>query len=144
MDIFNLAPRTADIIGVIGFFLYVTNYTMLTLRVVSGDAIKYFAVNLIAASCVLIGLSVHFNLASALIQCFFVSMSFVGLVLRLRKPAAQLEKPFETAATGLLPSAAQLQDVMHSADVSPGTYRPGPEYVRRTAHRALADSPTAL
>lgn len=76
-------PDWAEIIGVFGFALYVSNYTMLTTRVLSGDSITYFALNLSAASLVLIGLSTNFNLASALIQLFFITMSAFAILLRM-------------------------------------------------------------
>jgi hypothetical protein len=76
-----------EIIGVIGFCLYVMAYTLLTLRLLAGDSPKYFMLNLLAATCVLVGLSASFNLASALIQLFWVVMSLVGITLHLLRPA---------------------------------------------------------
>ena len=76
-------PEWAEIIGVAGFALYVVNYSLLTTRVLSGDSIAYFAINLSAASLVLIGLSTNFNLAAALIQLFFIAMSILAIVLRM-------------------------------------------------------------
>lgn len=80
----NISP--AEVIGVIGFCLYVTNYCMLTTRVLTGNCITYFVVNLCAAGCVLIGLTASFNLASVMIQVFFIVLSLIGIVLRLRRP----------------------------------------------------------
>ena len=76
-----------ETIGVIGFCLYVLAYTLLTLRLLAGNSVKYFSLNLTAASCVLIGLTVSFNLASALIQLFWVVMSLVGITLHVLRPA---------------------------------------------------------
>jgi len=76
-------PVTFEVIGVLGFALYVLNYMLLTLRVLCGDCIKFFVLNLLAASCVLIGLSVSFNLASALIQVFWITLSIIAIALRL-------------------------------------------------------------
>ncbi|MBY5933895.1 hypothetical protein KUV51_12865 [Tateyamaria omphalii] len=73
-----------ELIGMLGFGLYVTNYGLLTTRCLSGDCLTYFSINLLAASCVLMGLMSSFNLASALIQIFWVAMSIVGIVVRLR------------------------------------------------------------
>lgn len=88
MNFLLLNPDLAEIIGVVGFAIYVLNYTMLTTRVLSGDCIAYFSINLCAASLVLIGLSTNFNLASALIQLFFITMSILAIVLRVlrRRP----------------------------------------------------------
>ncbi|MDQ2090129.1 CBU_0592 family membrane protein [Marimonas arenosa] len=72
-----------ECLGVIGFALYVMNYTLLALRRVSGDCITYYVVNCSAASLVLLGLAVSFNLAAALIQGFWIVMSLTGIGLRL-------------------------------------------------------------
>ena len=87
MEIIHISPIVFEIVGVIGFGLYVMNYTLLTLGYIYARDVKYFAFNLIAATFVLIGLTSSFNLASALIQIFFVAMSLLGIALRLtRRP----------------------------------------------------------
>ena len=83
MDFSLFDPTLLDRIGVCGFVLYVVNYTLLTLGWVSGDSVQYFAVNFVAAALVLIGLSGNFNLASALIQSFFITMSTLGIAIRI-------------------------------------------------------------
>lgn len=87
MDFSLIDPAMLDSIGVIGFLLYVLNYSLLTLGWVSGDSVQYFVVNFIAAALVLIGLSNNFNLASALIQSFFITMSSLGIAIRVMRPA---------------------------------------------------------
>ncbi len=78
-------PEYFEIIGVAGFGLYVMNYTLLTFhRLHSHDAL-YFGINLVAVACVLAGLLVSFNLASALIQLFWVVISTAAIAIRLRK-----------------------------------------------------------
>lgn len=77
----------AELIGAFGFMLYVAAYSLLTLRFLSTACITYFVLNLSAASCVLIGLTASFNLASVLIQLFWVAISLVGIALRLAQPA---------------------------------------------------------
>lgn len=86
MTYFDTAYSAAEFIGVVGFFLYVTAYSMLTLRVLEGRSLAYFMLNLSASSCVLIGLTASFNLASALIQLFWVCMSLIGITLNLVRP----------------------------------------------------------
>ncbi|MGH1453470.1 MAG: CBU_0592 family membrane protein [Paracoccaceae bacterium] len=85
MSYFDFTPAMIQAIGVGGFFLYVANYTMLTLRILTGDCLRYFVLNITAASMVLIGLSVNFNLAAALIQSFWIVMSLIGIAMRLRR-----------------------------------------------------------
>ncbi len=83
MPVTTLPLYFFETIGVIGFCLYVLAYTLLTLRILTGACVMYFALNLFAATCVLIGLSASFNLASALIQLFWVVMSLVGITLHM-------------------------------------------------------------
>ncbi len=73
-----------DAVGVAGFGLYVLNYTLLTFKKLTSECICFFAVNWLAASCVLIGLFNAFNLASALIQVFWIVISTVAILIRLR------------------------------------------------------------
>lgn len=82
-DLPNLAVW-CEFAGIVGFGLYVLNYTLLTFNVVTNRCIKYFILNLCAASMVLAGLSVSFNLAAALIQLFWIFLSSIGILMRLR------------------------------------------------------------
>lgn len=85
MQYFNHTTALAELIGIAGFGLYVLTYGLLTFRVIAGHSLIYFAMNLTAASCVLIGLSSSFNLASAMIQIFWISMSLIGIMMQLRR-----------------------------------------------------------
>lgn len=80
-----LAPHTYDIIGVIGFGLYVLSYTLLTVEVLRAEHLTFFVLNWLAASFVLIGLMSSFNLASVLIQVFWIVVSTTGILMRLRR-----------------------------------------------------------
>lgn len=75
-----------EFIGVLGFGLYVLNYMLLTLRVLDGHGILYFVLNAAAASMVLVGLMASFNLASVLIQVFWIVISIVAISMRLIGP----------------------------------------------------------
>jgi predicted membrane protein len=77
-------PTLFDAVGVAGFGLYVLNYSMLTLQRVKSESIRYFAVNVAAASMVLVGLMSAFNLAAAMIQIFFICSSCAAILIRLR------------------------------------------------------------
>lgn len=80
-------PLLFEMIGVAGFGLYVMNYTLLTFHRLHSHDTLYFAINLVAASMVLCGLMVSFNLASAMIQTFWVVISSAAIVVRLRRRA---------------------------------------------------------
>jgi len=83
----NVPPGLFDVIGVAGFGLYVLNYALLTFRRMKSDQIAYFAMNGVAASMVLVGLLSSFNLASAMIQIFWIGISAIAIFIRLRRPA---------------------------------------------------------
>lgn len=85
MEFSNTIPALAELTGVLGFGLYVLTYALLTLRYICGHSVVYFTMNLAAAVCVLIGLSVSFNLASAMIQIFWISMSLIGITMQLSR-----------------------------------------------------------
>lgn len=78
------AAQLYDAIGIAGFGLYVLTYGLLTLNRVDSKNLSYFVLNLMAASLVLIGLVGAFNLASALIQVFWISISIFAIVVRIR------------------------------------------------------------
>ncbi len=77
-------PQIFEMIGVAGFGLYVLNYTLLTFHKLHSHDAVYFGLNLVAASCVLAGLLVSFNLASAMIQTFWILISFAAIFVRLK------------------------------------------------------------
>lgn len=75
-------------IGVAGFVTYVAVYAALCLGVWAGDSLRYFCGNTLAAGLVLISLSAEFNLASALIQSFWIVMGCIAILLRLVRRAS--------------------------------------------------------
>lgn len=81
----QMSPEVYDAIGVAGFGLYVMNYSLLTLDKLRSQHVAYFILNFCAASMVLIGLLHSFNLASALIQVFWIGISTVGIIMRVRR-----------------------------------------------------------
>ncbi len=70
-------------IGLLGFSIYVTNYCCLSFRILSSESALFFAINTTAASLVLVSLTRDFNLASALIQIFWISIGTCAIALRL-------------------------------------------------------------
>ena len=90
-----------DVVGVMGFCLYVMNYTLLTLHRLTSHSIAYFVINWLAAACVLFGLMAAFNLAAALIQLFWIVISSVAILLRLRYARVTARAPRERPQAGL-------------------------------------------
>lgn len=81
---FLVPPALLEAIGIAGFALYVLNYALLTLHRITSQSSTYFVLNMIAATFVLIGLTHSFNLASALIQGFWIVISITAIVVRMR------------------------------------------------------------
>ena len=77
-----------QMIGVLGFVLYMLSYFLLQIGKLDGTGVGYILMNLSAASFVLISLTQNFNLASVLIQISWILISFVGLI-RLNIQKAQ-------------------------------------------------------
>jgi len=72
-------------LGILGAALYVVSYLRVVMNGAAADRLSYFAVNLAAASLVLVSLSQAFNLGAAVIQVFFVVMSIFGISRRLHR-----------------------------------------------------------
>lgn len=81
----NLSPFACEMIGVAGFALYVLSYGLISFHRITSSSRAYFGLNLVAASLVLIGLTHSFNLASALIQGFWIAISLAALFMRPRQ-----------------------------------------------------------
>ena len=96
----TLPPEFFDAIGIAGFGLYVFNYGLLTFQRIGSETTVYFAINWLAATFVLIGLTTSFNLASALIQIFWIVISTIAIIIRLRQPKAQPNKLSHDNAIG--------------------------------------------
>jgi len=95
-------PRAFELVGVAGFALYVLNYLFLTFQVFCARHLPYFIVNLVAASCVAVSLAHSFNLASMLIQVFWIVISVVAIGLRLTKTRRRAHRPLGPAAPATL------------------------------------------
>lgn len=72
-----------DVIGVIGFLLYLCNYILITFQHIDSRSIRFFVLNTLAAACVLFSLSEDFNLAAAMIQIFWIVLGIVAITVRL-------------------------------------------------------------
>ena len=72
-------------LGLIGRSLYILGFTLLSLGKLTSDMPIYFVTILMAASLVMISLAVDFNLASALIQGFYIAMSLSAIFRRVRR-----------------------------------------------------------
>lgn len=75
-----------DIIGMSGTFLVVGAFLMLQLEKLSPKSLAYNLINLSGAVLLLISLCYNFNLASFIIELFWIAASIIGLVKYYAKP----------------------------------------------------------
>jgi hypothetical protein len=74
-----------DMVGILGCAFYILNYTTVAIRRFYGESLTYFSVNIAAASMVLLSLTRDFNLASVVIQVFWIGASVTAIAIRLRR-----------------------------------------------------------
>ena len=70
----------ANIVGMMGTALVVGTYFLLQLSKLDAKSLAYNLWNLVGAALLLLSLLVHFNLASFVIELFWIAASLVGLV----------------------------------------------------------------
>ena len=80
-------------IGVVGFAVYVGIYALLSWRIIGGDSLAFFAGNTVAAALVLLSNFGEFNLASVLIQIFFIIIGMSAMILRFLEDTEPVEIP---------------------------------------------------
>ena len=74
-----------DMIGLLGVGLIVVSYFLLQVERVTFDSPVYLSMNLVGASSILYSLFFEWNVAAALIEVFWISISLFGLVRSLVK-----------------------------------------------------------
>ncbi len=73
----QLSP--SELIGLGGALLYSVSYLLAAYDLLPSQSPMYYTSKLVAAAMVLISLSQNFNLASAVIQVFFITVSLIGI-----------------------------------------------------------------
>lgn len=69
----------ANIVGMIGTFCIVAAYLLMQLNKLDPKGLVFNVVNLLGAVLLLISLMVHFNLASVVIEVFWIIASLIGI-----------------------------------------------------------------
>ncbi|TRX56939.1 CBU_0592 family membrane protein [Thalassomonas sp. M1454] len=77
----------ADIIGMMGTVLVVLAFFLIQMNKIDPKSLNYNLLNLIGAILLLISLCINFNLASFVIEIFWIIASIVGLFNYFKKPA---------------------------------------------------------
>ena len=73
-----------DIMGSIGVVLIVLAYAAVQMRKMHSEQLSYSVINLIGAAMILVSLRYNFNLASFIIEVFWILISLWGIVLWFR------------------------------------------------------------
>lgn len=79
----------ADIIGMSGTFLVVLAFFLIQLEKLSPKGMAYNLLNLTGAILLLISLCINFNLASFVIEIFWIAASLVGIYRYYQRKPAQ-------------------------------------------------------
>ena len=69
----------ANIIGMIGTLLVVGSYFLMQLNKLDPKGVRFNVINLLGAIFLLLSLLVHFNLASFVIELFWIAASLIGI-----------------------------------------------------------------
>lgn len=89
--------QTPDILykiaGIFGFLIYAINYLRICLAAKASPGTDFFLANILAATLVLISLSANFNIASALIQIFWIMVSLVAVRRRFKPASGDVQSP---------------------------------------------------
>ena len=75
----------ANIIGMIGTLLVVGSYFLMQLDKLDPRGLRFNLINLLGAISLLLSLLVHFNLASFVIEVFWIAASLIGIYNHWRK-----------------------------------------------------------
>jgi hypothetical protein len=75
-----------DIVGMLGTFLVVGAFFMLQLEKLTPTSLTYNHTNLSGAILLLISLCYNFNLASFVIELFWIAASIIGLIKYYQRP----------------------------------------------------------
>lgn len=100
----------SEAFGLTGAILYSAGYLLSAFDKLPSQSPVYYAIKLMAAGLVLISLTQDFNLASAVIQVFFIGVSLIGIIRHFsparRRTAYELSRhapgggaPFSGTAT---------------------------------------------
>ena len=77
----------SDIVGVIGTIMLILAYLLLQAGHFKSNGWTYLYMNLFAAIFILFSLCFHFNLASFIIEIFWIAISIYGIIKKKRRSA---------------------------------------------------------
>ncbi|MEM8555765.1 MAG: hypothetical protein AAGF71_13185 [Pseudomonadota bacterium] len=84
-----------ELIGVLGFSFYAGSYFLVSIGRMNSEELRYYVCKGLGAICILISLSMSFNLGSFLIQVFFIVISGIGIAKRLGVSKSAASAPLD-------------------------------------------------
>ena len=84
-DIENLSFEWFDAVGIVGVAIILVVYYLLQIERMSSDDLAYSVTNLVGALLIVVSLFYRFNLASFVIEVFWILISLIGIVRYYRK-----------------------------------------------------------
>ena len=69
-----------DVIGIIGVFFILVSYVLLQIEKIRAKSLSYSVINLVGAVLILYSLFYNWNLASVIIEFFWIIISLFGIV----------------------------------------------------------------
>ena len=85
MDISKLSFQWFDAVGITGVAIILVVYYLLQVERMKSDDLIYSVTNLIGALLIVVSLYYRFNLASFIIEVFWILISLIGIVRYFRK-----------------------------------------------------------
>ncbi|RBP53616.1 CBU_0592 family membrane protein [Arenicella xantha] len=82
-----------NIVGMLGTIMVVGTYFLLQIDELDAKGLAFNLWNLLGAVLLLISLCIHFNLASFVIELFWIAASLVGLYRYYKKRKARTKQP---------------------------------------------------
>ena len=74
-----------DAVGIIGVAIILVVYYLLQIEKMRSDDLVYSVANLLGALLIVVSLMYQFNLASFIIEIFWIAISIIGIVRYVRK-----------------------------------------------------------
>lgn len=74
-----------DVVGITGVAMILLAYLGIQIERIDGQSLAYSVINMVGAILIMISLYFTFNLASFIIECFWLAISILGIVRWLRR-----------------------------------------------------------
>ena len=77
-----------DIIGLTGVAIILVTYFLLQIEKITSTSLGYSLLNILGSALIMVSLSINWNLASAVIEAFWIMISLIGVYKYFKKRKA--------------------------------------------------------